>query len=499
MNNMFDSCSQLIQLDVSNWDTSKVTRMDVMFYQCSSLTTIGDVSKWDTSNVIYMGSMFHNCSQLTQLNVSNWNTSNVTNMQSMFNSCSQLTQLDVSNWDTSNVQYMNYIFSYCSQLTQLDVSKWNTSNVATMSHMFQSCSKLTQLNVSNWDTSNVASMSSMFQDCSQLTQLDVSKWDTSNATNMSYMFYNCSQLTQLDVSNWNTSKVTTMNNMFDSCSQLIQLDVSNWDTSKVTTLTSTIFRPHTLLLNWSIKEINRLVATNTTYSSTVYVKHDISKLTQNNLITYVNYIGDEISISLPQPLRRIGDVCDRLYWDYDKGYYCIEQNIDINENDELCIIEPVIIELTDMNEKVEIDVYETTKIGFIDTPIDPTETIINQDMINYKIEQLESSTEYTIQFNCLAKIKENNIRIKINEEVIETPTTLGINKVKITTPSNITDKTRIVLYGEGNIIKDVMLVKGDLNQDLKYFEGIQGFGELQEDGSYKITIVSDNYSWLWKE
>ena len=39
----------------------------------------------------------------------------------------------------------------------------------------------------------------------------------------------------------------------------------------------------------------------------------------------------------------------------------------------------------------------------------------------------------------------------------------------------------------------------DLNQDLKYFEGIQGFGELQEDGSYKITIVSDNYSWLWKE
>jgi surface protein len=290
-----------------------------------------------------------------------------------------------------------------------------------------------------------------------------------------------------------------MTGMFQNCSKLTQLDVSDWDTSKVTALTPSIFKPRTLLLNWSIEEINRFVTTDITAPSIVYVKHDISKLTQNNKITYVNYIGDEISISLPQPLRRIGNICDRLYWDYDKGCYCIEQNIDINENNELCIIEPIIIELTDMNEKVEIDVYETTKIGFIDTPIDPTETIINQDMINYKIEQLESSTEYTIQFNCLAKIKENNIGIKINEEVIETPITLGINRVKITTPSNITDKTRIALYGEGNIIKDVMLVKGDLNQDLKYFEGIQGLGELQEDGSYKITIVSDNYNWLWKE
>jgi surface protein len=313
------------------------------------------------------------------------------------------------------------------------------------------------------------------------------------------MFTSCSQLTQLSVSNWDTSKVTDMANIFNGCNKLILLDLSNWDTSNVAEVVASIFKPHTLLLNWSIEEINRFATKDIATPSIVYVKHDISKLTQNNKITYVKYISDEISISLPQPLRRIGDVCDRLYWDYDKGCYCIEKNIDIDENNELCIIEPVIIELTDMNKKIKVDVYETTKVGFIDTPINPTETIINQDIINYKIEQLESSTEYTIQFNCSAKIKENNIKIKINEEVIETPVTLGINKVKITTPSNITDKTRIVLYGEGNIIKDVMLFKGDLNQDLEYFEGIQGFGGLQEDGSYKITIVSDNYSWLWKE
>ena len=148
--------------------------------------------------------------------------------------------------------------------------------------------------------------------------IDLSNWNTSKVTNMGGMFLNCSQLTQLGVSNWDISKVTKMGGMFNGCDKLISLDLSNWDTSSVTDMT-TIFKPHTLLLNWSIGEINRFATQNITTPSIVYVKHDISKLTQNNKITYVNYISDEISISLPQSLRRIGDVCDRLYWDYDKG------------------------------------------------------------------------------------------------------------------------------------------------------------------------------------
>ena len=42
---------------------------------------------------------------------------------------------------------------------------------------------------------------------------------------------------------------------------------------------------------------------------------------------YIEGKEDIISISLPQPLRRVGDVCDRLYWDSIKGKMCIEKNI----------------------------------------------------------------------------------------------------------------------------------------------------------------------------
>lgn len=57
INNTF---TNLIFKDV---DTSKVTNMKYMFYDCSALTSL-DLSGWDTSKVINMGGMFKYCSAL---------------------------------------------------------------------------------------------------------------------------------------------------------------------------------------------------------------------------------------------------------------------------------------------------------------------------------------------------------------------------------------------------------------------------------------------------
>ena len=37
---MFDNCDRLTTLDLSSFDTSAVTNMDFMFYNCNNLTTI---------------------------------------------------------------------------------------------------------------------------------------------------------------------------------------------------------------------------------------------------------------------------------------------------------------------------------------------------------------------------------------------------------------------------------------------------------------------------
>ena len=44
MGSMFNNGINLTALDVSNFDTSKVTNMDHMFYSCRNLTAL-DVSK----------------------------------------------------------------------------------------------------------------------------------------------------------------------------------------------------------------------------------------------------------------------------------------------------------------------------------------------------------------------------------------------------------------------------------------------------------------------
>ena len=214
MNGMFSN-SQATTLDVSNFDTSNVTDMSNMF-DGSKATTL-DVSNFDTSNVTDMSNMFHG-SQVTTLDVSNFNTSNVTDMDSMFY-YSQATTLDLSNFDTSKVTNMKYMFQ-SSQATTLDVSSFDTSKVTNMTNMFLG-SQATTLDVSNFDTSNVTNMISMFS-YSKATTLDVSNFDTSKVTNMSYMFYNFTNLKTIYVSNkFNTDKVTDSTNMFSGCTNLV--------------------------------------------------------------------------------------------------------------------------------------------------------------------------------------------------------------------------------------------------------------------------------------
>ena len=97
-----------------------------MFNRCSSLKSL-DLSNFDTSSVISMYKMFSGCSSLNSLNLSNFNTSNTKDMEKMFSECSKLTSLDLSNFNTSNVINMNNIFNGCSSLTFLDLSIFNVS------------------------------------------------------------------------------------------------------------------------------------------------------------------------------------------------------------------------------------------------------------------------------------------------------------------------------------------------------------------------------------
>ena len=183
----FDGLENILEIDLSNFDTSKVTNMSFIFSDMSHLTT---------------------------LDLSNFDTSKVTNMERMFNNMTNLTTLNLSNFDTSQVTNMSNMFAVTPKLTTLDLSSFNTSKVTNMERMFYGMRNLTILNLSNFNTSNVMSMSNMFSNMSSLTTLDLSNFDTSKVIIMNGMFYGMRNLTILDLSNFDTSKVTDMHDMF---------------------------------------------------------------------------------------------------------------------------------------------------------------------------------------------------------------------------------------------------------------------------------------------
>ena len=169
----------------------------------------------------YVTRMFSFMDNLTTIDLSNFDTSKVTDMTYMFSNSSNLTSLNLSSFDTSKVTNMRTMFACMSNLTSLNLSNFNTSNVTNMGGMFASIHNLTTLNLSNFDTSKVTDMNSMFGNMSSLTTLNLSNFDTSKVTNMRTMFYlddeNISKdkLETIYVNNdFNTAKLTEFSEMF---------------------------------------------------------------------------------------------------------------------------------------------------------------------------------------------------------------------------------------------------------------------------------------------
>ena len=238
---MFDGVSNLTTLNLSNFNTSKVMNMGYMFSSMRNLTTL-NLSGFDTSKVTDISAMFYDLSNLTTLNLSNFDTSQVTNMQDMFYGMRNLTTIDLSSFDTSKVTRMRAMFYGMRNLTTLNLSSFDTSKVTDMSLMFYNMSSLTTLNLSNFDTSQVINMYSMFDSVSNLTTLDLSNFDTSKVTNMSSMFNNMTNLTSLNVSSFNTENVENMSGMFSQVQKLEHLNLSHFRTDKVTNMGSMFYQ-----------------------------------------------------------------------------------------------------------------------------------------------------------------------------------------------------------------------------------------------------------------
>ena len=195
---------------------------------------------WNVT-ILKTDSMFNGCNNIIELDLSKFNTSLVNDMSYMFQNCKSLTSLNISNFDASLVNDMSYMFYNCSSLISLGLENFDTSRVKNMSNMFYNCTSLISLNVFNFNTSMVNFMNNMFEECRKLLSLDIYNFDTSKVRDMNGMFSNCKNLNSLDLTNFDTSLVTNMTSMFHGCTSIKSLNISNFDTSKVKDMTNNLF------------------------------------------------------------------------------------------------------------------------------------------------------------------------------------------------------------------------------------------------------------------
>ena len=124
----------------------------------------------DTRNLTDMIGMFSGCSNLKELNVSNFDTSKVVNMFGMFSGCKSLKELDLSNFNTINVDSMYSMFNNCFALEKLDLSNFNTDKVRTFYCMFNQCKSLKDLKFPNLNINYSANRDYMFEGCEKLNE-----------------------------------------------------------------------------------------------------------------------------------------------------------------------------------------------------------------------------------------------------------------------------------------------------------------------------------------
>ena len=216
---------------------SQIESCESMFHSLGNLIEI-DFSDFDASKVTSMLTMFWGCSNLQKVNFGNIDTSSVENMQEMFFACNSLKSIDLSKLDTSSLVNMTKLFQQCGQLISVDFSSWDTSKVTTMAWMFEGCGNLETVIFGNKDTSSLEDLAGLFCNCNKLSFTDLWYFDTSKVTDMNHMFTNCHILKYLNLSNFNISKVSNMQNLFLNCWALKYLNIENFQLLSSTEVSS---------------------------------------------------------------------------------------------------------------------------------------------------------------------------------------------------------------------------------------------------------------------
>ena len=119
-NYLFKDCSNIIEIDFSQFSFSNGLYGYQMFYKCTSLTSVNFRSS-ETIKIYNLIRMFSYCESLSSLDITKFDVSSITDTQEMFRGCRSLISIDLSNFSHSNFENGQYMFYDCPNLIYVNL------------------------------------------------------------------------------------------------------------------------------------------------------------------------------------------------------------------------------------------------------------------------------------------------------------------------------------------------------------------------------------------
>jgi hypothetical protein len=134
-----------------------------------------------------------------------------------------------------------------------------------------------------------------------------------------------------------------------------------------------------------------------------------------------------------------------------------------------------------------VDRFITNTVSFnLNKSIPSLNALVEANVEYIDVSGVSPKTKYTLQFNSefggTFELRLGTLELSINSLI-------GFNSRVITTTDNVGDG-RLLLYKNGVVLSDVMLIEGQYNEELPYFEGLLSVGKTFTDGTQKIVIES---------
>lgn len=230
--NMFLNCSYVRKVDISNLATGSVEAVSWMFCNCTELVEIAGINKLLTANVKEMISVFNSCKQLLRLDLSSFNTENVENMAYMFYDCNSLVTIKgLDKFNTEKVTDMSYMFCNCYKLRSLDLSSFSVYKLKNLEYAFFSCYSLREIKgTRNWKNYFIGNVTQLFYECHKIRTLDLRNFNIVYNNGVG-LFYYCEKVEEICLGDFEftyanpvvNNKVNLFGDMFGGCYSLKRL------------------------------------------------------------------------------------------------------------------------------------------------------------------------------------------------------------------------------------------------------------------------------------